>query len=357
MSRVEHEFALKVLRFRADVFSKKVIKLVSDITDETVHEARVESRRMRAALEAFREMFPSRPFDSVHRAVRQMTRLLGRPRETAVSLSLIRELTRSGAAEPFCLKYLHKRFASRLKKQEGWLHKRLRRIDPARLLSRLQCLLSEIEPNEHHVSARHAAVSSSAHGRRRTSNRCQPTLFQMRESAVEHSHRVVTGLTAPISEFQTQRFDNATDEEFHSLRIAAKRSRYAMEIFSSIWPGGLSNCIEKARRFQNAGGAYNDWSALCSRFEREIERLDSAASVHLAFQIGRLAAAAESRKASAKVSMRAALVEFQKSLAGLAYANRLKAASNLRTMIVAPSSRNTKRRSPQRKRSPANQRG
>jgi CHAD domain-containing protein len=335
------EFGVKVLRYRVDVFSKKVFRLVSDITDETIHETRVESRRMRAALEAFQERFPPRPFESAYRAVRRITNILGRPRETAVSLGLIRELAGSGEAEPFCLEYLDRRFAARLGKQEKRLHKELRRIDPLRLRSRLEFLLSIMEP---------ASALLRKHSDRQVSHPVQPTLFPMNESATEQAYRILTGLTKAIFEFRTtQRFNTASDTELHALRIAAKKSRYAMEIYTSIWPGGLADRIEKARRLQVAGGTHNDWSVLRLRFEDEIKRLDSPSSVALAFQIGRLAAYAEQRKTGIRATMRTALIEFQESLAGLSYTGKLLATSKLETTPMVPSLPPLKRQSKPRK--------
>ena len=69
-----------------------------------------------------------------------------------------------------------------------------------------------------------------------------------------------------------------------------------MEMFSPVWPGGLGGPIERARKFQEAAGAYNDWGTLLFFLESEIKRLeDSTESVRLIFEIGRLAEYAELR--------------------------------------------------------------
>jgi CHAD domain-containing protein len=310
------EFGIAVLGRRVDAFFKVFFELVSNTTEEAVHQTRIESRRMRAALEAFRGMFPARPFESIYREVRQITRILGAPRESAVSISLIQELADSGSADASCLEYLGKRFASRLKKQEKQLRKRLGRVDPHRLRSRLEFLISIMDQSEGN-----------------TASPSQPTLFRMSESALEQGVRVLTDLTASISEFPaTRRFDQASDEELHSLRIAAKKTRYAMELYDSIWPGGLSERTEKARNFQQAAGKYNDWSVLCRYFDDEVKRLKTKDSVFLAFGIGRLSSYVELRKKSLKIRMRETLVEFQKSLRGLFGAKKLRTELNMRAL-------------------------
>jgi CHAD domain-containing protein len=307
------EFGLAMLGRRVDAFFKELLALVSNTTDETVHQTRIESRRMRAALEAFRDRFPARPYDAVYREVRQITRILGAPRESAVSMSLIRELVENRSGDMSCLKYLDKRFAFRRKKQEKQLRKRLGRIDPHRLKSRLEFLISKMDASE--------GNSASAF---------QPTLFQMNESALEQAVRVLTSLTVSISEFPAiRRFEQASDEELHSLRIAAKKARYAMEIYSTIWPGGLSEHIEKARKFQQAAGKYNDWSVLPRHFDDEVKRLVSPDSVYLAFEIGKLSSYVEMRKTELRVNIRAALIEFQKSLSKLSCTSRTPAGSGM----------------------------
>jgi CHAD domain-containing protein len=306
MNDTGRQFGSAELGRRMDAFFKELLGLVSDTTDEAVHETRIESRRMRAALEAFRDIFPRRPFDSVYREVRQITRILGVPRESAVSMALIRDLTENRPADPSCLEYLHKRFASRLKKQEKQLRKKLGRIDPHRLRSRVEFLISKIDANE-----KRAASSS------------QPALFQMSESALEQGARVLEGLTSSIREFPAiRRFEQASDEELHTLRIAAKKARYVMEIYSSVWPGGLSDQIDKARKFQQAAGKYNDWSVLCRHFVDEVGRLNSPDSIGLAFEIGKLSSYVEMLKKDLKVRMRGALIEFQKNLSCLSYAHK-----------------------------------
>jgi CHAD domain-containing protein len=315
MEQSGREFGLAVLEWRRDAFIKELVELSSNITDEGVHQARIESRRMRAALESFQDMLPTRPFDSVYKEVRHVTRILGTPRENAVSLGLIRELRKKRAAKTFCLKYLNKQFASRLKKKEKQLRKRLGHIDPNRFRSRFELLISAMLADNRSPVAPSATESSSAQIQNRASHPCQPTLFLMCESAVEQAARVLARFTESICTFSTVgKFHLAADEELHSLRIAAKRARYAMEMYSPIWPGDLAACIEKAREFQQSAGKFNDWCMLCQRLESEGKRLDSPDSVRLAFQIGKLSSYAEARKAEMKAPMRKALIEFQESL-------------------------------------------
>jgi len=315
MEETDLEFGFEAIHTRVAVFTSRLIGVVPGVTDRAVHETRVESRRLRAALISFRQMFPPYPFKSAYGAVRKITRLLGKPRETAVMLKLVQGVSQDRALDRSCLQYIEARLESRLRGREALLEKELKRVDPLRIRAKLDFLLSVREP-------------------------AQPALFQMRESALAQSFRALKGFTASISEYNAmQRFDAATDDELHLLRIAAKKARYAMEIYSPIWPGGLSEHIVKARKFQDAGGVYNDWRGLRCFLDNEAKRLHSKESVRLAFEIGRLAEYAESRKSELRVLLRAALAEFQESLAALSRKGRLLAEKPGLNQANLPSSR------------------
>jgi CHAD domain-containing protein len=323
MEKTDREFGAEVLRFHADRFIRELLTLLSEVTDEAVHQTRVESRRTRAALEAFQQMFPPHPFKSAYGAVRQITCVLGEPRETAVSLRLLRELAKNGAAGRSCLKYLGKHLNYRLKRQEEQMQKKLRRIDPLRLHSKLEFLLSIMDSNEAPRGTQPQGASATDAARLHASRPFQPTLFQMRESAVAQGYQILAGCMKPILEYRTnQRFDSASDEDLHSLRITAKRARYAMEIYSSVWPGGLSRCIEKACKFQEVAGLHNDWSVLRRYMHKEVKHL-SKGSLRRAFEIGRLTEYIELRRTDLRKTIRTALLELQEGITGLLDVRRL----------------------------------
>ena len=121
-------------------------------------------------------------------------------------------------AECACLDYLQRRLFSKLKKQKARLEKKLKRIDPLRIRSKIDFLISIMEPGELK----------------------EPTLFPMRVTAAMRFCRILEGFAALFTKYRpTGQFDTATDADLHSLRIAAKKARYTMEIFSPVWPGGL----------------------------------------------------------------------------------------------------------------------
>jgi CHAD domain-containing protein len=327
MRKTDLAFASKTLHHRVDVFCRRLSKVVSGISDRAVHDTRVESRRMRAALEAFGALFPPNPLSLVLRDVRRITRLLGKPRETAVCIDLMHELEDQAKTEPSCRKVLDTRLSSRLKKQAIRLQKKIQRIDPIRIRSRLDFLLSVMEPD-----ATDGTDASRGHPVQ------QRLVFAGRESAVFQAARILSTAFSPVLRYHAEKFfDTATDEELHGLRIAAKKARYAMEIYSPIWPGGLEEHIATARRFQDAAGSYHDWGVLCQHLSKEAARLEPRNPPLLLSEIGRLAACTVSRQAGLRPILRDALLELQDQFAALERTIRLLAAhSNMQVSKNSP---------------------
>jgi CHAD domain-containing protein len=338
MHETDQEFASKAFRYRVDVFTARLLALMSGISEKGIHDTRVESRRLRAALEAFRDHFPPHPFRIAYRDARRITRLLGKPRETAVSLALLHDLAPGGPAESPILECLTRRLNTKLKKQMVCLEKKIGRLDPIRIRSRLDFLLAVMEPN---------AWDTAGTLREPGSLPVQPTLFPMQESALSRGARIVKAVIAPICEYRTAaRFAVASDEELHSLRIISKKARYALEIYSQIWPGGLAVSIDSARSFQDAAGRYHDWTMLRAHLDNEAKRLNSKGSDHLGSSLTAIVELALLRRESMKTAMRAALLDLQDRLDDLRHAmDAGMSKPNLRAMKGASSKLRTAGRS------------
>jgi CHAD domain-containing protein len=140
-------------------------------------------------------------------------------------------------------------------------------------------------------------------------------LFQMYESNRERAQRIFRELAQPVLSFRTRyQFHRATDDKLHEMRIAAKKLRYAMEIFDPLWPHGLKDQIGDARDLQDVGGEYHDWCVLCGNLKAEIRRFHKGNNSHLVFQIGRLLAFAEDRKAELRKKILPAITTLQATL-------------------------------------------
>jgi CHAD domain-containing protein len=313
---LHQEFSRTVLRQRADALLSKLASLKRRATEKSIHDTRVQSRRMRAAIEAFQDLLAPHPRKALYDSVKEITRTLGKPRQTGVILTLLKDLGVTGdMAENLCREYLIERYQRKMRKQEKALKAALKTLGPGRLPSRIEFLLSGMEL---HADGDARSVPTAGSPRVRTRGKrtqSQPTLFPMQESDYERAQRILKQLAQPLLAFRPRYdFSRATDKKLHELRIAAKKLRYAMEIFDPIWPSGLKEQTAQCRAVQDAGGLYHDWSVLCERLKADIRRLDDGETAHLAFQIGRLLADAEDRRVESKTQILPALTTLQAGL-------------------------------------------
>jgi CHAD domain-containing protein len=305
-NRLDEEFSRGVVTQQADALLKELVSLKSRFCEKSIHDTRVQSRRMRAALEAYQDLFNPGPYRSFYRAIREITQALGKPRETGVSLTLLRDLSNAGdIAEGFCWEYLVKRLENKLRKQKSRFLRSLNAIDPLRLQSQIQFFLADMDPHA-------AGIGSTTE---KAGQPFQPALFQMRETNRERAQCIFKELAQPLLAFRPRyHFHRAPDDKLHELRISAKKLRYAMELFAPIWPHGLNDEIADVRALQDAGGQYHDWCVLCEILKAEIRRLHKGDNGQLAFQIGRLLAFAEDRKVELRKNILPAITTLQSTL-------------------------------------------
>ena len=313
---MEDGFSRQVIADRAASLFKELCSLQAKVREDSIHDTRVASRRMRTALEAFQDLFPARRWKALYDRVKQITRLLGKTREATVDLSLLQELAAGDMAENLCREYLQERFDRKLRKGLRRVKKKLRLIDAEALQAQMVSLVGELP----------ATIESGGSATRRPSARSrlprrdflQPDLFDLSTPPWERAFRVLGELASRILSFQAgDDFGRATDLQLHELRIAAKKLRYAMEIFDPIWPAGLKKEIRLARALQDAGGHYHDWCVLRDRIQKEIGRLTQQETQHLAFQMGRLLEQFEGRRVALRKKFLPALSRLQKSLHAL----------------------------------------
>jgi CHAD domain-containing protein len=295
---IEEGFCREILESSATALAEELSLLERRAGEDSIHDTRVVSRRMRAVLEAFKDLFPPRPWRSLYNRTREVTVALGKVRESEVNLALLKDLTASGdMAENICREYLQERFQARLRKRLRRLKKKLRNLDGDRIRAQADFLLAGLGTGGESGGTGPASDSRPRRAALAQQQLIQPTLFELRPTPGARAGRILTELSGPIVQFRPRyEFRHATDERLHELRVAAKKLRYAMEIFDPFWPGGLKKEIALARSLQDAGGTYHDWCILRARIQAEIRRLTGQETTHLAFQMGRLLAQVEDRR-------------------------------------------------------------
>jgi len=314
---MDRTFASEVILKLCEQLFREISTLKRGMREESIHDTRVASRRMRAALEAFQDLFPAAAWQASFESAKAITRTLGKAREEEVTLALLNDLTNGGdLAENLCREYLEERCRKNVTKLQERMVRQLKAMNVRRMRSQFRSLVEGLGPviryPESSVGVEAAGRDSRLPPKPTVRHARQATLFPPDDHPVSRARRVVKELSEPVLSFRPRYdFPRASDERLHNLRIASKKLRYAMEIFDPVWPGGLAGEIASARILQDSAGEYHDWAVLRNRLRAEIRRLTSKETTHLAFQIGRLLAHVEDRKSSKRKEILPALTGLQ----------------------------------------------
>ncbi len=232
---------------------------------EPLHRARVASRRLRQALDVFEDCFEKEQALCWRKEIRRLGRGLGKARDRDVQIAWIAEqFERMGDRRclPGVAAVLVRCRRKRDRLQRGVLRS-LRRLLAGRALHEMLAATKKL-------AAAAEGTDGADHG---------PRLF---EQAEEHIAKRVRALR----EFEPclERADDV--ERHHAMRIAAKRLRYTMELFRSLYAGELDRPIEAVKQIQSLLGDVHDrdvWQGQLEKvFQKESKRLVSGPAALLA---------------------------------------------------------------------------
>ena len=213
---------------------------------ECVHKMRVASRRIRSALELFEDCLPARRFADWEKTIHAITRALGAARDTDVQLAVVGDFAKqhSGVREkPGLHRVLLRLQQNRANLQEKVL-KTLDRLDSDRVLDGLSNRL------ENTLAKQDQTYLFS------------PDLYQLGYDQISH-------FLADFLAYEPYVSQPDKLEELHAMRIAAKRLRYCMEIFASLYPGELKDQLQACRKIQDQLGDLHDcdvWISFLPQF-------------------------------------------------------------------------------------------
>jgi putative phosphoesterase len=218
---------------------------------EGVHQTRVASRRLRAALPIFRTCLKKGQFERWRRGMKGLTRALGEARDADVQIEYLRDIQeRSGEDLRVGMALLlESREAHRRSLQDevrGWLD----RMDAMGLVQEMEerfaMMMERLEGGKADVRGR----TSFAEGRARTLDRVKELLRLERWVAVPEAKA-----------------------EHHQLRIAVKRLRYTLEAFRPLFTDGLKDEVRTLKDIQDLLGEMHDcdvWLDSIEDWKREL---------------------------------------------------------------------------------------
>jgi CHAD domain-containing protein len=263
-------FGAEALLKRLQTLTQEIAGAGSAEDGESIHRMRVASRRLRAALDLFKDALPGKRISGWEKQVKRVTRALGAARDTDVQIAALNEcldrLTGPGRAGLARLKL-------RLQQRRALLQ-----VDVMKVLQGWQ---------------ESAIADDMGQSLRRILVRAR--LNQVPSVSPAVLEPACSRIRRRLEEFLSYEYFVAMPErieELHAMRIAAKRLRYTLEIFAPLDADEFKEPLKAAKETQERLGDIHDddvWAQELPRFiQEERERMNEYLGHARAF--GRLAA-------------------------------------------------------------------
>ena len=213
---------------------------------EGVHSMRVASRRLRSALRDFMPYLRKRGINSVQKRLRNVAGALGEVRDHDVALMALEEIGKRVPADvsPALKKVIDTRKDLREKARE----------DLKSMLDKAQLDKLQLD----FTAAVDAATETDG-----TQPAPQITYLKMSRAVILDRLKELEKLSADL-------YKPFEVETLHDMRIAAKRLRYAVELFQRCWGHSISTYARRAARMQTALGDLHDCDVWIESFSNEI---------------------------------------------------------------------------------------
>jgi CHAD domain-containing protein len=205
---------------------------------EGVHDMRVSSRRLRGALRDFMPYLKKRPLSAVLKQLNNLADALGAVRDQDVAIMALQKLAASAPAEAGAMVDELIRAREIIRKQARKnLQQSLRKYD-----------LAELRKN--FVTG----ISSATVNSRPRKNAQSAIEVTYREVA----RRIVIKRLKELETLSEGLYQPLRIKPLHSMRIAAKRLRYALELFEPCWGSEISILVKEIVALQASLGELHD---------------------------------------------------------------------------------------------------
>lgn len=218
---------------------------------EFIHRARVASRRLRAALQMFRDCFDAADVKTWRKQMRQLTTRLGDARDKDVQIEFVCDVLCN--LEPReCYPGIARLLVTLEHRRESLQSKAVKAVDRlqaggvlGQMQSAAKTLLADAEKPGVGVASEYVFARAEEH------------------------------IVSKLEKFMPCRSsleDPQDQERHHAMRIAAKRLRYTMEICKPAYDGRLDEFITAAKETQSFLGTIHDCDVWVVYLERQLER-------------------------------------------------------------------------------------
>jgi CHAD domain-containing protein len=256
---------------------------------EAVHKVRVASRRLRAAMDVAVDCFPPKWYRPLHKTAKRITRALGDVRDRDVMLAaLARERESASGAERQAIDHLIAGLTRDRKRARRAMVAFLAKLDD-------KGVRKETKRRFPRAKGSRAVVGHAPGSRPRSADqRGQPG------DSAPHDEGPVAGRGSPLPPLDPEASlatnarrvlavradalfgygpvipDAAASEALHDARIAAKRLRYTLELFRSVFGEEGERAIGRLRELQEELGELHDHDVRIALMMKELADLDGA---------------------------------------------------------------------------------
>jgi CHAD domain-containing protein len=214
---------------------------------EAVHDLRVAIRRFTQVLRLFKPCFHGKELRKIRRELKQMMDLAGEVRNCDIALKLMSK--------------------SRRRETTGLRPKleNVRREDAQALVGYLRHWADRKSSLKWREAVANAATTNGDRsGRAPIARTAQRMLPPMARTFFERGNEAARAKASP--------------RELHQFRIASKKFRYTLELFTSVYGPPLTSSLEKIRRAQGLLGDINDCDTvrrMLSPYKKEADKVTS----------------------------------------------------------------------------------
>jgi CHAD domain-containing protein len=202
---------------------------------EAIHRIRVASRRLRTALQLFKDCLPSKKTNLWNNQIRSLTRALGKARDIDVQCSLITGLYKEITDDK--LKPGFRRILLRInqtrQKVQTEVNASIEKLERSKILDQIEKRFQSLAENSPTVDFHTLS------------------LYQL---SCDRINQRLNDLLAYEVYIRRPEYK----DELHMMRIAAKRLRYTMEIFAQLYEDKLENALQATRKTQTLIGEIHD---------------------------------------------------------------------------------------------------
>ncbi|MEE4193834.1 MAG: CHAD domain-containing protein, partial [Anaerolineae bacterium] len=202
---------------------------------EAIHQMRVASRRLRNALNYFKNCLPQKYSNAWQNEIRKITHTLGAARDLDIQIACLNELDDDTLEDKIRPGYkrLLLRLTQRREKAQKKVVKNLINLMENDLLTKMHQFLEALTANTDGIYL------------------FTPSLYEKAFSAINEN------LDTFLS-YQSDIYNPENIEELHAMRIAGKHLRYTLELFAPIYKQALLPHIQAMKDIQDLLGEIHD---------------------------------------------------------------------------------------------------